>query len=178
MTTATRNWVEVSAITQAAALREKNGKVAWVDLGPRPVAAVPVERNAFSRALRGVGRGLMKATKETYWFFDGDAKVRSQGEQTVGEVTKAETRKRLVEDPEGDYTVTTHHVAYEFEAGGKTRTVEKQVGKLGMMRKGTAVRVYYMTEGHEVKSALDRSPMPLRRIQARTGEAAPLRRAA
>ena len=179
MTTATRNWVKVQATGQAAALREKNGKVAWVDLGrPRPVAAPRERRNAFSTAFRGVGRSLMKVMKETYWFLDRDAGVRSRGAQTVGEVTMAETRKRRVRDPEGDYTVTTHHLAYEFEAGGEKRRVEKQVGEMGPITKGAAVRVYYMTEGNEVRSALDRSPIPLRRIGAPSTESVPLRRAA
>ena len=64
-----------------------------------------------------------RALREVYWLMNSDAKVRSQGLQTVGRVNETETRQHR--DSEGD-TYETHHVTYRFMANGHGHTGEQR----------------------------------------------------
>ena len=104
-------------------------------------------------------RGL----RALYWAIDTDAKVRSRGEQTVGSVEMTKTDTQVHTDPEtGEKATTyTHYVSYSFPADGETRRDQKKVGSLGNLKRGHALRVYYLPGGNRVDSALDWNPQVL-----------------
>ena len=101
-----------------------------------------------------------KALRQLYWLIDPDAKVRSQGLQTVGSVVKTRTSSRVVRDPEfgTEETVYTHYVTYGFDANGGTHSGEKTVGSLGNLKEGSPIRVYYLPNTYPPNSAIDWEP--------------------
>ena len=90
---------------------------------------------------------------------DPDAKCRSRGLNTVGRVTGTETEEH--EDPETGSISYTHHVTYTYRVDSGTLTDTKRVGSLGSLKKGAAVRVYFLPDTVPVRSALDRDPRAL-----------------
>lgn len=98
-----------------------------------------------------------KALREVYWLMNSDAKVRSQGRQTVGRVEKLETRQHR--DSEGD-TYETHHVTYRFQTNGDGHTREQKVCSIDRIGVGDTIRVYYMPDRVPVRSAIEPRPKP------------------
>ena len=112
------------------------------------------------RAAIYVGTLPFRGVRALYRAIDTDAKVRSQGVQTVGRVEMTKTDTQVSKDPEtGRETTTyTHYVSYSFPADRETRTDQKKVGSLSGVRTGSAIRVYFLHNGSRVDSALDWSP--------------------
>ena len=101
-----------------------------------------------------------KTLKQLYWLIDPDAKIRSQGVQTIGSVVKTRTSSRVVRDPESgtEQTFYTHYVTYRFDGNGETHSGEKTVGSLGDLKGGSPIRVYYLPNTYALDSAIDRDP--------------------
>ena len=128
----------------------------------------------FGQIARGIGRAtrqvgifvfkalifVLKALREAYWVVDRDSKVRTLGLQTAGQVVKTEKKEHT--DAEGD-VYYTHHLTYQYEAGGRTRTVEKGVSRFSfnLVRPGDRIRVYYLPGTRALDSAIDRDLGPL-----------------
>ena len=134
---------------------------------PGPGDGSPPKRGIATSALiflfdaaRVVAILLFKALREVYWALDRDAKVRSQGLQTVGRVVATKTEKH--EDPESG-TYYTHSVSYDFEVDARTHTASKNVGALGDLKRGVPIRVYYLPGTYPPDSALDTEPRALGR---------------
>ena len=97
-----------------------------------------------------------KALRQLYWLIDPDAKIRSQGLQTVGSVVKTHTSSRVVTNEAGsEQTVYTHYLTYIFDANGRTHSGEKKVGSLGILKGGSPIRVYYLPGTYPPNSAID-----------------------
>ncbi len=101
-----------------------------------------------------------KALRQLYWLTDPDAKIRSQGLQTIGSVVKTRTSSKVVRDQETgtEETVYTHYVTYRFDANGGTHSGEKTVGSLGNLKEGSPIRVYYLPDTYPPNSAIDWEP--------------------
>ena len=125
----------------------------------------------IGRALRRVGTFVFEALREAYWGLNRDSKIRAQGLQAVGQVVK--TDKKEHEGSEGG-VYYTHHVTYEYEVGGRTRTVEKKVHRFDKVKSGDQITVYYLSDTHPIESAIDRDPRPLpeQPVRSRSCEAA------
>ena len=98
------------------------------------------------------------ALRQLYWLIDTDAKIRSQGLQTVGSVVNTRTSSRVVRTESGEETVYTHYVTYRFDANGGTHSGEKTVGSLGNLKGGSPIRVYYLPDAYPPNSAIDWEP--------------------
>ena len=125
----------------------------------RTASALWVPLNLGFTALRGVVRFLFAALREAYWVLDRDAKVRSQGLQTLGRVVQTESEKHT--DAETGNVTYSHHVSYEYRLGSRTHSARKGVAKLGNLVRGVPIRVYWLPETHPVASAIDREPRAL-----------------
>lgn len=99
-----------------------------------------------------------RALREIYWILDRDAKARSKGHRTVGTVDKTETRTHV--DSYGNRSYT-YHVTYQFEVDGRSHRHTKKVGKLGGVRRGDKITVYYLPESYPPHSATDWKPRVL-----------------
>lgn len=113
-----------------------------------------------------------RALREFYWLLDKDAKARGVGLQTVGHVTKVETK--VHNDPEYG-TSYTYHVTYDFRAADRTHTAKKQVDSLGGLRRDDVVKVYYLHDTYplHIHSAIDLRPRALGEHEKATLEASP-----
>ena len=125
----------------------------------------------ITRALREAWNFLFAALREAYWLLDRDAKVRSQGLQTVGRVDGTKSEEHT--DPEPGSTSYTHYVTYAYQADGESHTARKRVGSLGNLRKGAAIRVYYLPGSYPLASALDTAPRTLAEREQMSLEASP-----
>ena len=116
------------------------------------------------RAALYVGTMPFRGVRALYWAIDTDAKVRSQGVQTVGRVESTKTDTQVHTNPEtgAESTTYTHYVSYSFPAGGEARQGQKKVGSLGSMKRGSVLRVYFLPDGNRVDSAIDWNPRVLR----------------
>ena len=115
-------------------------------------------RGGLTTVWREVWVFVLEVLREAYWLFDKDAKVRSQGLQTVGHVVRTQTREHT--DSEG-LTWETHHVIYEYQIDGSRYMVEKQVGSLAAVKPGVPIRVYFLPGAYPPRSAIDRTPRAL-----------------
>ena len=109
-------------------------------------------RGVLARRILSVPRILLlspfKALRQLYWLIDRDAKIRSQGLQTVGSVVRTRSDSRVVRDPEygTERTVYTHYVTYRFDANGGTHSGDKKVRSLANLNGGSPLRVYYLPD--------------------------------
>jgi hypothetical protein len=88
---------------------------------------------------------------------DRDAKVRSRGDETVGEVTKKRTERYETENGYG----YTYFVSYAFKALGRDRTDEKKVDTFEDVGKGDRIKVFYLDEPNRFGSAIDKKPVSI-----------------
>ena len=127
------------------------------------------QSGGFTKALRGactfpfkalgaVCVSFGRALRAVYWVLDSDAKVRSQGLQTVGRVVATKTEEHR--DPESG-TSYTHHVTYEYQVDGRKHTYTKQVGNLKSLSKGVPIRVYFLPDTYPLACALNGQPRAL-----------------
>ena len=114
-----------------------------------------------------------RAIRAIYWMLDRDAKIRSQGVQTVGRVANTRTESQVYRDSETgtEETIYTHYVSYEFVAGGRTHTREKKVGSLAGLSAGSTIRVYFLPDTATSDSAIDWDPRVLDERQQKSLEA-------
>ena len=122
-------------------------------------------RNAdLNGEAHGIVRQVLTAPFRTiraaYWAMNHDAKVRSQGELTVGRVVDKRTRTQTHTDSEcGDVNTThTHYVKYGFQVDGVDSIREKKVGDLGILKRGDAINVYFLRTETGPDSAIEWKP--------------------
>ena len=113
---------------------------------------------------------LFKGLREVYWALDRDAKVRSQGLQTIGRVGATKTEEH--EDSESG-TYYTHSVYYDFDIDDSKHAASKNVGSLGDLKRGVPIRVYYLPGTYPLASALDTQPRALGIAEKRGMAASP-----
>lgn len=115
---------------------------AYVDTG---------DHTTWNRVWTAPFRGI----RAVYWAMDRDAKVRSRGATTVGEVTKKRTER---EEVENGYSYS-YYVSYAFKALGRDRTDEKEVDDFEDVGKGDRIMVFYLDEPDRFGSAIDKKPV-------------------
>ena len=158
-----------ASVKENGAVREERGrsisgmvitaKPVTIDhTGPGGSTPQPPEHGAVVKAWRGFWMFIFKALREAYWVLDKDAKIRSQGLQTLGRITRTRTQEH--KDPESG-TYYTYHVSYEYQAGGMRPVGNKQVSELGNLKKDAPIRVYYLPGMQPLASALDKNPRAL-----------------
>ena len=143
-----------------------NGKVAsppsepTVKADPRPRRPGMVTRVVTLPfiALKAAGVLIFEGLREVYWALDRDAKVRSQGVQTVGRVVKTTTEKH--EDSESG-VYYTHTVRYDFNVDDRWHNDTKKVSSLGDLKRDGPIRVYYLPGTYPLASAVDTPPRAL-----------------
>ena len=148
------------------ALAQTNGQVPYNDvISPRTTPAGGSRIAGLTRRILSALRILLlspfKALRQLYWLIDPDAKIRSQGLQTVGSVVKTHTSSRVFTNESGtEETVYTHYVTYRFDANGGTHSGEKKVGSLGNLKGNShsQIRVYYLPNTYPPNSAIDWEP--------------------
>jgi hypothetical protein len=94
-----------------------------------------------------------EAPGRLYWMLDPDAKCRRIGQLMVGHITD----KNQVE---GEASVW-YYVSYTYQVDGRPHDARKGVRSYDKLRKGDAIRVYYLPNADPLKTAIDRSPRPL-----------------
>ena len=111
--------------------------VRLVAKAPSPSNGIPSgrQRGRFMTAWNAFWTFVFESLREAYWLLDSDAKVRSQGVQTVGRVLKTRTEEH--HDPETG-TSYTHYVTYEYQVDAERHTTEKRVSRLGLVERGHA----------------------------------------
>ena len=144
---------------------ELNGEQEDTRATTQTVPAEEIRRGVPTRRILSVLGILLlspfKALRQLYWLIDRDAKIRSQGLQTVGSVIKTRSDSRVVRDPEygTERTVYTHYVTYRFDANDGTHSGEKKVRNLSNLMGGSPLRVYYLPDTFApFESAIDREP--------------------
>ena len=99
LTRATRNKQQLSGVVpvEVKSPAESNGAVASPmptrHLVPSDGSREGPQSGRTVKALRAVWLFLFEALREAYWLLDRDAKCRSQGVQTVGQVVSTQTRE-------------------------------------------------------------------------------------
>ena len=127
--------------------------------GPGEEAPLRPQAGRFMRAWKQALAFVFEALREAYWVLDPDSKCRSRGLKTVGRVTGTKTEEH--EDPETGSISYSHYVTYKYPVDSRTLTDKKRVGSLGSLKKGAAIKVYFLPDSVQVRSAVDRYPRAL-----------------
>ena len=147
------------------ALAQTNGQMGYNGvISPTTAPAGGSRSSVLTRRILSMLRIFLlfpfTALRQLYWLMDPDAKIRSQGLQTVGSVVKTHTSSRVFTNEAGrEQTVYTHYVTYRFDGNGGSHSGEKKVGSLRNLKEGSPIRVYYLPNTYPPHSAIDWEPL-------------------